>query len=151
MNGTLEAGADFVAALAECDLPGNARQLENIVRCAIVRKDGDSPLGLRDLPPEIWSHVSELGLVVGTHLPAAASMSAVSTSVSQADPAPLIEVLTTNGWNLSRSLASCEKALLEAALQATRGNQSETARLLGITPRCIYNKLRRHRILRPSA
>ena len=58
-NGLLQAGEDFVSALAQADLPGNARQVENIVRRAIVRKDDDSPLGLGDLPPEIWSHVSQ--------------------------------------------------------------------------------------------
>jgi len=49
-----------------------------------------------------------------------------------------------HGWGLSRAVAHCEKVLLAAALERTRGNQSEAARLLGITSRSVYNKLRRH-------
>jgi len=40
----------------------------------------------------------------------------------------------------------CERHALEAAMERTRGNQSETAKLLGITPRSVYNKLRKHRL-----
>jgi len=47
----------------------------------------------------------------------------------------MVNLLSLNGWNLSRSLQYCEKLLLEAALHKAHGNQSQTARLLGITPR----------------
>ena len=67
------------------------------------------------------------------------------------DSTYLSRVLARNGWNLSRSVASCERSLVEVALHAARGNQSETARLLGITPRCVYNKLRKHQLSRPGA
>jgi DNA-binding NtrC family response regulator len=53
-----------------------------------------------------------------------------------------------NGWSLSRSIQYCERVLLEATLQKTRGNQSQTARLLGITPRSVYNKVRKHHLCR---
>jgi DNA-binding NtrC family response regulator len=54
--------------------------------------------------------------------------------------------LDLNDWNLSRSLQHCERLLLEAALHKAHGNQSETARLLGITPRSVYNKLHKHQL-----
>jgi len=54
-------------------------------------------------------------------------------------------LLDANGWNLSRSLAHCEREAVEAAMQRAHGNQSESARLLGITPRSVYNKMRKHR------
>ena len=38
--------------------------------------------------------------------------------------------------------------LLEAALHKAHGNQSQMARLLGITPRSIYNKVHKYQ-LRP--
>jgi DNA-binding protein Fis len=31
-------------------------------------------------------------------------------------------------------------------LQVAHGNQSEAARLIGITPRSVYNKLQRHEL-----
>ena len=58
---------------------------------------------------------------------------------------PTAILLEANGWNLSRSLAHCEREALEAAMQRAHGNQSESARLLGITPRSVYNKMRKHR------
>ena len=54
-------------------------------------------------------------------------------------------LLDANGWNLSRSLAHCEREAVEAAIQRAHGNQSESARLLGITPRSVYNKIRKYR------
>jgi transcriptional regulator with PAS, ATPase and Fis domain len=39
-------------------LPGNARQLENIVRQALVRKTTDLPLSISDLPVEILLQLS---------------------------------------------------------------------------------------------
>jgi DNA-binding NtrC family response regulator len=43
-------------------------------------------------------------------------------------------------------LRACERSFIQAAFRVSDGNQSKTARLLGITPRSVYNKLRRHRI-----
>jgi DNA-binding NtrC family response regulator len=55
-------------------------------------------------------------------------------------------VLEANDWNLARSLGDCERQALEAAMTRTRGNQSEVARLLGITPRSVYNKIHKYRL-----
>jgi len=53
-------------------------------------------------------------------------------------------------WNLSRVVEHCERLLVEAALQRTQGNHSQAARLLGITPRTLYNKLKKpHRDIDP--
>jgi DNA-binding NtrC family response regulator len=35
---------------------------------------------------------------------------------------------------------------MEAALAASGGNQSRAARLLGITARSVYNKIRKHHL-----
>jgi len=57
-----------------------------------------------------------------------------------------VQVLEANGWNLRRSLEDCERQGLEAAMKRTNGNQSEIARLLGITPRSVYNKVHKYRL-----
>ena len=132
----------FLEAVCRLDLPGNARQLENLVRFALVHNDGGGPLGLRDLPPNVWTDV-----LSHDGSPVVESPGQVS-----APPEPLDGALTTyparllaaNSWNLSRSLESCERSMLEAAMRESRGNQSRAARLLGITPRSVYNKLRRY-------
>ena len=162
------AGVDFIEALMLIELPGNARQLENIVRRALVNKAGNGPLGLSDLPPEVWRALSaqmQNALPQTTHagaatgaaqetpvkaMAAAASATAnptATSAVTRADlHAHLSKLLDSNNWNLSQSLDHCEKLIIESALQQTHGNQSDTARLLGITPRSVYNKVRKHHL-----
>lgn len=137
-GGALQAGADFLDAVGQLELPGNARQLENIVRQALVRAEGGGTLRLSHLPSEWLRRLSE------------------ETLAAPATPEPELgegagagwpeAVLERNGSNLSRSIEECEGLLLKAALRRTRGNQARTAALLGITPRSVYNKLRKLRI-----
>lgn len=146
---TLGVTAEFVEAMEEVELPGNARQLENLVRRALVNKDSDAPLNLSDLPHEVWCELSEQRRTVA---PVSFAHEGTGEAASGAQsPAPAInsymmDVLNLYGWNLSDSLAHCEKLLIESALQYTNGNQSQTARLLGITPRSVYNKVRKHHL-----
>ncbi|MEJ1936213.1 helix-turn-helix domain-containing protein, partial [Nostoc sp. NIES-2111] len=45
--------------------------------------------------------------------------------------------------NLERALALREEELVRAAMEQSRGNQARAAELLGVTPRSVYNKLRK--------
>jgi len=139
-------GSTFLEALAEVELAGNVRQLENLVRRAVAQATGDGLLGLEDLPAEVWERLSRArengpdapGSATPTRFPDAAS--------PPVDANTWPAVLDANDWNLTRSLRACERILLQIALSRTHGNQSKTARLLGVTPRSIYTKLRRHRL-----
>jgi DNA-binding NtrC family response regulator len=142
---------EFVAALAEDELPGNARQVENLVRRAIVHKEDEGPLVLADLPREIWEHVSQQGAAADAMDIAGHAHSPSGDVEADGATSYLSGVLALNGWNLSRALAACERSLVEVALDAAQGNQSQTARLLGITPRSVYNKIRKHQLSRPEA
>jgi transcriptional regulator with GAF, ATPase, and Fis domain len=134
------AATEFIQGLQNTRLPGNARQVENVVRQAIARKEDDTPFGLADLPPELWEELSIRANPTCEEIPAVRkeSPSAAATAEFSAFPLRLLE---ENAWNLSRSIRHFERLLLELALHRTHGNQSETARLLGITSRSIYNKL----------
>jgi DNA-binding NtrC family response regulator len=57
-----------------------------------------------------------------------------------------LKILELHDWNLSKSLDYCERALMKCALEHTRGNQSQTARLMGITARSVYNKIHKHKL-----
>ena len=144
-------GDDFMAALAQAELAGNAREVENVVRHAIVHSEGEPALTLSDLPPEMWTHVSQLDTVG----PPIAGGDDPRATLPGVDPAVgsafLWQMLSTNGWSLSRSLASCERSLVEGALRSTNGNQSRAARLLGLTPRSIYNKVRKYQLPQKTA
>jgi DNA-binding NtrC family response regulator len=137
----------FVQALARVELPGNARQLENLVRRALVDKNDHSPLDLSDLPPEIWKQISEetrSSAGAGAQVEQAADQEHGEITSDSEAGLRVGELVDVRGWNLPRSLDYCEKILLETALRRAKGSQSQTARLLGITPRSVYNKLRKH-------
>ncbi len=126
---TLRAAPSLLSALKAIKLPGNVRQLENLIQHAIVHARDDGTLGIEELPASVWDQLSH-------------------ASPRQTGDHPAQDwaaVLDTNSWNLSRSLLTCERHFLKAALTRSHGNQSATARLLGVTPRSIYNKLRKHR------
>ncbi|HEY7316509.1 MAG TPA: sigma 54-interacting transcriptional regulator [Candidatus Binatia bacterium] len=142
--------SSFVTALAKIELPGNARQLENVVRQALVSKDDDSPLNLSDLPIEVWRQLSEQTESLAVRSDPASEGNNLDTPVaktqSEVASSDLVKLLYANSWSLSRSLRHCEKLFLEAALHTAQGNQSQTARLLGVTPRSVYNMLRKHNL-----
>jgi two-component system, NtrC family, nitrogen regulation response regulator GlnG len=139
--GALTAGTDFLEALRQVELPGNVRQLENLVRQVLVRKATNLPLSISDLPLEIL-----LQLLGTEETPGARKPEQLGGVDSKALLTSMIHLLDANSWNLPRSMEICERHALEAAMGRTQGNQTETARLLGITPRSVYNKLRKHKM-----
>jgi DNA-binding NtrC family response regulator len=150
--GAFAVAPDFVDALMQVELPGNARQLENLVREALVQKEDETALNLRDLPRDIWQQLSarwERPSIRSDPADAGTDIRVSALAPLRHDlPASMLNVLDLNGWNLSRSLHHCERLLLEAALHKAQGNQSQTARLLGITPRSVYNKIHHYQLPR---
>lgn len=133
-------GAEFLEALRQLELPGNVRQLENIVRQAVGRRETNDPLGLRDLPVELLRQLSESVLPPPT-------AREIQSELERAEIAKnVVELLEVNEWNLSRSLEACERLAMEVTMRRAGGNQSKAARLLGITPRSVYNKIHKHRL-----
>jgi transcriptional regulator with PAS, ATPase and Fis domain len=132
---------DFLEALRQVELPGNVRQLENIVRQALARRESDSALDLRDLPVGLLEQLS-------TSAPSAQAPPQVENRELDRDEIMnyIVRLLKANRWNLSRSLETCERHAMEAAMRRVAGNQSKAARLLGITPRSVYNKMHKHRL-----
>jgi transcriptional regulator with GAF, ATPase, and Fis domain len=147
--GSVSAGPDFIEALTCIDLPGNVRQLENLVRRALVNKVSPAPLTLTDLPAEVWQQLADQEDLSGIR---SEQSDSGGPGKPMPEPAPqtlscdLVNLLDTHGWSLAQTLRYCERLLLEAALHRKQGNQSQTARLLGLTPRSIYSKIRRYRL-----
>lgn len=138
---------DFIEALAQLELPGNVRQLENIVRRAVLNKTDDTPLGLSDLPPEIWRQLCAQRQVNGGQagIERHANMAGVphaSRPSTEFIPSSFTR-MDSKEWNLSRAVEQCQRLMVEAALQRAQGNHSQAARVLGVTPRTLYNKLKK--------
>jgi len=141
----IEAGDDFVQALMQAELPGNAREVENLVRRAMAHKQDNGSLGLGDLPYEILQQVSESRRDSNqgrdAEVPAPQSLLPWSEL-----PSLLGRLLEVPGGSLVGAMHQCERMLIKAALEKSNGNQSKTARLLGITPRSVYSKLHKYEL-----
>jgi DNA-binding NtrC family response regulator len=133
--------ADFLEALRQIELPGNVRQLENLVRQALVRELTDLPLSLCDLSIETLRQ-----LLKPEESPATQKAEPTNVLNSETLASSFVRVPEANDWNLKRSMENCERQALEAAMKRTRGNQSEIARQLGITPRSVYNKVHKYHL-----
>jgi DNA-binding NtrC family response regulator len=94
--------------------PGNVRQLENVIERALVLQKEPGRLSVADLPPEIRS--------------------------PQAHPAPRAEEFPQEGVDLEE----VEKDLIQAALAKTSGNQTQAARLLGISRYALIYRMQKH-------
>jgi len=128
--------AEFFEALKEVKLPGNVRQLENLIRQALVRRKSNAPLGLQDLPVELLSELSASERTLELFEPGKPGPAEIVSY--------MVGLLETHSWNLSRSLETCERHAMEAVMRRVAGNRSKAARLLGITPRSVYNKMRKY-------
>lgn len=128
------ASEEFLEALRRHELPGNVRQLENIIRWVLANRQSDGPLSLRDLPADVLD-----GLAPPAALPSPAPAPA---SGERSYFEGLLDLYESN---LARAVEHCERLLLEAALERVKGNQTKAAQMVGITPRSVYNKLRKFR------
>jgi DNA-binding NtrC family response regulator/tetratricopeptide (TPR) repeat protein len=100
--------------------PGNVRQLRNEVQRAVAM----SPAG-GTIEPD--------NLSVDLTAPAAGNGSGAAQSVTR----------PTTARNLASAVEDVEREIIGTALRRTSGNISETARVLGLTRRGLYLKMRR--------
>jgi len=102
--------------------PGNVRQLRNEIQRAVAMS-------------------APGGSVEPQHL--SADLTAPPTSASET---PLKGAPAARPRNLAAAIEEVEKELIVATLDRTSGNISETARVLGLTRRGLYLKMRRLRL-----
>jgi len=138
---------DFVAALRLLNLPGNARELENIVCAALLNHPGAGELDLRDLPVAVLRQLAEPTCATGAPSSDGATRVNDLSDFSADQMSELArQVLAKSGWKLSRAMEVWERQFLSVALRHARSNQSQTARLLGITARSISRKIHKYRL-----
>ena len=152
-HGSTGIDADLIAALSCLELKGNVRELKNLLTMARAAKTDRRPLGLKDLPPQVWKELAQSGFAGAAPTTTLALNTARRPSAGGVAALPEMHALALSvtgqqGWNLNQCLSQCEREIVAAALQKTHNNQSQAARLLGLTPRSVYNKLRKHHLLR---
>jgi DNA-binding NtrC family response regulator len=107
-----------MAILMRYDWPGNVRELEHVIEGATVLCQGDS-IESKDL----WINPSLSG---------------------HTGAAPRLEPAEDQGSAMS--LEDIEKIHIEKVLKANQWNRVETARVLGITPKTLYLKIKKYGI-----
>jgi DNA-binding NtrC family response regulator len=132
------ASREFVSALQTIELHGNVREVMNLVHHALANNKNDANLELQDLKPEVWAEIAE-GARLSNARPA-------SPTYQENLPMNLQKLLERHAWNLRQSVECCERLLLEEALRRANGNQSQAARLVGLSARSLYNKLHKHQL-----
>jgi two-component system nitrogen regulation response regulator GlnG len=142
--------------------PGNVRELENIVQRAIVVAKGDAILP-HDLPPEIAQikaptpkavlPAAEKPLPAGDRAAPAGSPTVAAAGGSVPDTgAPSLASLAKTLFDFARHhsnlkiLPAVERELLIHALNETKGNQVQAARLLGITRATLRKRVEKFKI-----
>lgn len=122
---------EAVEALQQYDWPGNVRELMNVLERAMLLCPGNE-ITLHDLPYAIRCRPSQ-NPTTGTTSP---------TTTAPGSPAEWIH----RTWEEVRrtELDRVERAYFTTLLHVTQGRVSEAARRAGITPRALFDKMRRH-------
>lgn len=126
------------AAIAGYDWPGNVRQLENVLRSAVVLNDG----------PELTQEMLPPVLSTGSRIPqppSSVEVSAETAPRAASDPAsgnPRDQVATLILGSAAelKPLWLIEKEAIEHAIELCGGNIPKAAALLEISPSTIYRK-----------
>jgi two-component system, NtrC family, response regulator AtoC len=111
--------------LRRAELPGNARELENVIERAAVLAPGD------EIQPE------HLAFRPGRYV------TAPSQAPTEREAAPSVAPTSDGTQGLPARLDEVERRELLSALERCAGNKAEVARLLGIQRTTLYYRLKR--------
>ncbi|MBA2078755.1 MAG: DNA-binding response regulator [Rhodanobacter sp. 68-29] len=121
---TPQLSAQALQRLEQYNWPGNVRELENLIERAMVLCRGDE-IGIEHFPPEI-SHANPATAFIASET---ATKSDVTTSLAMK---PQVEAI--------------ERHLIAAALARSDGNKAAAARLLEVSERALWYKLKRYEL-----
>jgi two-component system repressor protein LuxO len=130
-------GDDAEAALRAYGWPGNVRQLQNVIRNAVVMNDGEvltaamlNIAGLRTRAPQ----AAPVEASAASRPPTAPTRLPVERAGTGTDP---------GGWDHEHDVVplwQVEKAAIERAIELCAGNIPRAAAFLGVSPSTLYRK-----------
>jgi len=120
-------GDDALRRLRTHPWPGNIRELENVIHHALL------------VNPESHIGVSDLRLSVSVPATASASTSAADKRTTAEDLDEAIDVLVRAGTQ--NLLGHIEERLYRIAYEHARGNQVQTARIIGLNRNVVHARL----------
>ena len=120
---------------------GNVRQLKNVIESLVVM-DIDNVLDLDDLSPDLYE--GPVSKSTKTDTPAVADGEQASDNSDHSVPANATD--QTSSDLVGKSLKDLEKWAIEQTLTLANHNREETARILGISERNLYRKLREYEL-----
>jgi len=116
------------------------RQLKNVIESLVVM-DIDEVLDLDDLSPDLYD-----GPVSGGSAGSDSASATTSAGASANDPLQAGSADPMTSTLVGKSLKEIEKWAIEHTLTLGNHNREETARILGISERNLYRKLREYEL-----
>ncbi len=112
---------DAMRILQRYKWPGNVRELEHAIQRALIIAEGDN-ITVDDLPIEIRNYV---------------------------DSSNLSNLIDSTNLSIKKNKVKMEKILIKKALERTKGNHTQAAKLLEISTRALIYKLKEYQIEYP--
>jgi two-component system response regulator AtoC len=131
-----------VQALLEHDWPGNVRELRNVMDRAAALTEG-ALVGVEALA--LWA----AGAIRADERDGSSPPRDVAPGSSTVAPPPAPEPPAPERLALKAAVLDFERHQILQALEESNGNQTEAARVLGISRRTLTNKLNLHNVARP--
>jgi two-component system response regulator AtoC len=123
-------------ALKRYAWPGNVRELKNVIERALVLA---GPTGVVDSPV----------LLLPQPAATAHALHRMSEAPREAYPVAITPPSGIESMGALEERTALERQRIEQALAQTSGNQTEAAKLLGVSRRTLINKIEAHGIARP--
>ncbi len=105
---------------------GNSRQLQNVMWEILAHKEGGAVVFMEDLPRWILETLAE------------------QNAPPRSESAEVLAGGYPDGWSLDEVMDEYERKVLRAALEKHGGNRVRTAAELGLTPRSVFNKIKKY-------
>lgn len=131
-----------IAKLSTYNWPGNIRQLQNLVERVVVMKGGGL-IELTDLPAEIIADINANAAETASTNQVGATRSMAPSEIMQ--PANFSQ-LPFEGINLAEFIETLENDYIRQALERTKNNKNQAAKLLGLNRTTLVERIKKRKI-----